>query len=53
MVRDNVIRFPNLGIRMVKGMPAAKGIGIDRERMRSFLWQIDPQGMLNRALYDQ
>ena len=43
--------FPNTGIRRMKGYLSARGMNIQRERVRSALWAVDPGGIINRSLY--
>ena len=49
IARGIVSRFPNLGIRRMKGHLKAKNVNATRGRVRSSLWRVDPVGILSRT----
>ena len=42
--------FPNTGVRRLKGYLLADGMKVTWERVRSALWRVDPEGVLNRSI---
>ena len=53
---DNVVKtildsFPNTGIRRMKGFLSARGLKIQWERVRKALWNVDPDGIINRTIF--
>lgn len=50
VVKDILMEFPNSGIRNTKGHLLAKGIRATWDEVRSSLWRVDPEGILNRAI---
>ena len=49
IVRDILSRFPNLGIRRMKGHLKAKNVNVTWGRVRFSLWRVDPVGILSRT----
>ena len=46
MVHKILLDFPNSGIKRMKGYLQAKGLNIQWERIRSALWELDPEGTI-------
>jgi len=46
-----ILEFPNSGLRRMKGYLLSRGYHIQWERIRQMLWEVDPEGMLNRTIH--
>ena len=49
-VLEIITQYPSSGIRIVKGHLASQSINITWERVRDILWEVDPEGILNRSI---
>ena len=49
-VREILLSFPNIGVRVLKGHLLARNIKVTWERVRKVLWSVDPDGIVSRSL---
>ena len=50
VVKDIIKRYPNSGIRIVKGHLLSMGIKVTWEKVRDTMFEVDPEGLLNRSM---
>jgi len=50
LVLSILANFPNSGIRTMKGFLKAENVSVTWERVRTTLWRVDPNGVMNRSV---